>query len=308
MASRNENTGRIILVITGILVLTALAYFATRYFTTKEQLVQSDVQIKELITEIEEKEGEIVNLQTQIDDQATDLQEKDRLLDEQLAQIGQLERKLSSFRGSPTLREKVKNLESRISLMRTQVNNYQETITRLEQRVQQQSDTIAQVLEENDQQAATINELEETTAQQQTRLERAAVLQAADFDFFRVKKSGKEVEDKDFRRLFLREMKVCFDILKNNEAQAGPRELFLVIEQPDGTALTNEAAGLSGQFRHNGVDRSYSARAQITYSLTTQQVCIPFSIADGEKFEKGEHYVSVYTEGELIGQGSFEVK
>lgn len=308
MASRNESTARIILVITGILVLTALAYFATRYFNTKEKLEDSDTQIKQLITEIEEREQEIVSLQTQIDDLATDVGEKDQLINEQLQQIEKLENRLKEFKGSPAMREKVKSLESRLSLMRSQMQTYQETIVELKETIQLKSDSLAEVRELTEQQEGEISNLNETIEEREQRLKIAAKLQAADFSFFRVKNSGKEIRDFEFSRLGLDEIKICFNILKNSEAAPGKRKIYLLIENPDGTASTNEAEGYSGTFKVNGADRAYSARTEINFSLTTQEVCIPYKRPDGDKFEKGDHYVNVYANDELIGQQKFTVK
>lgn len=308
MASKNETTARIILVITGILVLTALAYFATRYFTTKEKLEESDVQIKELITEIEEREQEIVSLQTQIDDLSTDVGEKDQLINEQLQQIEKLENRLKSFKGSPSMAEKVKGLESRISLMRTQMQDYQETISDLKETIALQSDSIATAREITEQQEGEITNLNETLEEREQRLKIAAKLQAADFTFFRVRNSGKEIRDFEFRRLGLDEIKVCFNVLKNSEATPGKRTLYMVIENPDGSVSSNEAEGYSGSFQVNGAQRAYSAKTEINFSLTTQEVCIPYKRPDGEKYEKGDHFVNVYANDELIGQQKFTVK
>lgn len=308
MASKNESTARIILVITGILVLTALAYFATRYFNTKEKLVDSDNQIKELITEIEEREQEIVSLQTQIDDLNTDVGDKDQLINEQLQQIEKLEKRLKEFKGTPAMREKVKGLESRISLMRTQMQNYQETISTLKETISLKSDSLAEVRDLSEAQQGEIANLNESNAEKEQRLKLAAKLQAADFVFYRVKNSGKEVRDFEFRRLGLDAIKVCFNVLKNAEAKSGKRNIYLLIENPDGSVSTNDAEGYSGTFTVNGANRAYSARTEINYSLTSQEVCIPYKRPDGEKYEKGDHFVNIYADGDLIGQQKFTVK
>ncbi len=308
MATKNESTARIILVITGILVLTALAYFATRYFSTKEKLEDSDAQIQELIIEIEEKEQEIVSLNTQIKDLNTDVSQKDELISEQLKQIEKLENRLQEYRGNSTMKEKVKNLESRLSLMRTQVQDYQQTISGLRETIQLQADSLSEVRDLTVQQQDSINNLQESNEEKKRRLSIAARLKAADFTFFRVKNSGKEVRDHEFSRMGLDEIKICFNILANSEAKSGKRTLFLQIENPDGTVSTNDAEGYSGTFRAAGADRAYSARTDINFSLTTQEVCIPYKRSDGEKYQKGDHFVNVYADDQLIGQQKFSVK
>lgn len=308
MASKNETTARIILVITGILVLTALAYFATRYFNTKEKLEDSDIQIKELIIEIEEREHEIVSLQTHIDDISTDVGEKDQLINEQLQQIEKLENRLKGFKGSPAMREKVKGLESRISLMRSQMQSYKETITDLKETIQLKSDSLADVREITEQQEGEISNLNESIEVKERRLKIAAKLQAADFSFYRIKNSGKEIRDFEFRRLGLDEIKVCFNILKNSEGVPGKRTIYMVIENPDGTVSSNDGEGYSGTFKVNGANRSYSSKTEINFSLTTQEVCLPYKRPDGEKYEKGDHFVNIYANDELIGQQKFTVK
>lgn len=82
----------------------------------------------------------------------------------------------------------------------------------------------------------------------------------------------------------------------------------MLIENPDGSVSTNDAEGYSGTFKVNGANRAYSARTEINYSLTSQEVCIPYKRPDGEKYEKGDHFVNIYADGDLIGQQKFTVK
>ncbi len=309
MATKNDNTGRIILVITGILVLTALAYFATKYFAQKDVVEEQQTTIDNLGVEIDQLEAQIVEFESTIQDQQTDINTKDSLLSVRNGQLEALEVKLQRYkRSSNANAKKLSDLESRITQLRSQVTEYQQKVETLEETIAEQSDSLAQQLAISEDQQAQISNLSQTAEEQAERLKRAGVLQAADFNFYNVKKNGKEDQDNSFRRSAIHIVKVCFNVLKNSEATVGKRDVYLVVENPDGSVNANAGGGYSGEFVFNGSKRTYSAKTNIDYKLTTQTVCIPYQPTDGVKFEKGDHFVSAFADGKLIGQGKFSVK
>ncbi|MDB4286356.1 hypothetical protein N9933_03555, partial [bacterium] len=304
------NTGRIILVIVGILVLSALGYFATRYFTQNKKIQEEYIPtIEDLKTEVVQLEDNIIKLEATIEDQNLDLSEKDKLLSERDRQLEELEIKLNRYRGSANAsKSDIKEMANRLTLLRSQVTNYEEKVAVLELQVAQQSDTIRSQREKTYQQAGTIIELSEENKEKLERLLKAGALRAADFTIYNVKKNGKEIRDADFRRSSLKSLKICFNVLQNSEAQSGPKEVYLVFENPDGTINSNVNDGYSGKFMYEGVERIYSAKATFNYSLTNQEVCIPYTPAPEEKYQKGMQYLSVYMEGNLAGQSSFVIR
>jgi DNA repair ATPase RecN len=310
MASKNENTGRIILVIVGILVLSALGYFATRYFTQNKKIQEEYIPtIENLKTEVVQLEDNIIKLEASIEDQNLDLAEKDKLLAERDRQLEELEIKLNRYKNSAnSSKSDIKEMENRLSLLRSKVSTYEEKVAVLEQQLAIQSDTIRSQRAKTQQLAGTISELSQENQEKEERLLKAGALRAADFVVYNVKKNGKEERDAEFRRASLKSLKLCFNVLQNSEAQSGPKEVFLVFENPDGSINSNIAEGYSGKFLYDGTERIYSAKATFNYTLTTQEVCIPYSIAPEEKYQKGMQYLSVYIDGNLSGQSSFVIK
>lgn len=290
MASNNENkSGRIILVIVGLLVLSAMGYFATRYFATKQKAEAQVLTIKDLRDEVTQLESDILNLQNQIADQRTTITEKDSLIALRDQRIAELRTKLGTAERSGKLKSnEVSEMKNRLTLVQNQLENYEGQIASLERNVSQLKERISVQQSQVAQQESTLQELNETTEEQAQRLEKAAVLQAADFQFFRVKKSGKEVEDVSFRDGRLGVLKVCFELLPNTEAKEGPMAIILQV--------SHEEKGLVKD-----------VQTQALYSHAGQRVCVPVTMP--EAVEEGNYIASVLDKnGNILGQDQFEVR
>ena len=101
---------------------------------------------------------------------------------------------------------------------------------------------------------------------------------------------------------------MCFTLLENRIAQPGNREVFLVIENPDGTVSANFTDNFSGKFTIDGSEKIYSVRTVVNFNRRSQEVCLNYSPSKENAFQKGVQYVFVYSEGNLIGQGNFTLK
>ncbi|MEM6263730.1 MAG: hypothetical protein AAGI38_14550 [Bacteroidota bacterium] len=309
MASKNENTGRIILVVVGILVLSALGYFATKYFAQAEVIEKKDSTIEDLQQEVSEIDTELRELQVTLEDKNVELAEKDRLLEEQYSKIEELVSRLNRYKNtSNTYKRQLQDMESRLKLLQASVKGYKTEIDSLKMANQALTGQVSNLEASQDQLREERSALIETTEEQKAKLEVAAILKAADFRVANVRKNGKEKFEKEFRRGSLQTLKLCFSILENPLGKSGSKELFLVYENPDGTVSTNTIEGYSGKFTYQGKSMMYSAKAVINYQLVSQEACIAYAIPKEEKYQKGTQYVSLYQGDYLIGQGSFKVK
>ena len=137
-------------------------------------------------------------------------------------------------------------------------------------------------------QESTLQGLSDENEAQAARLAQAAILQAADFQFFRVKKSGKEIEGTSFRDGRLAVLKVCFNLLPNPEAKEGLMPIVLRLIHPE-----------------SGFNKT--TKTQAMYSLSGQRVCIPVTMP--EAVEEGQYEASVLDEnGNVLGSENFEVR
>lgn len=307
-------TNRLILVVAGMLVLSALAYFSIKYFSEKSNNEKKSNQISQLNTEILDLEEQIFELNNDLEEKDMDLAAKEKKVEDNKIQIKDLLARLNSAKQKDkTQTDLIRGYENRLKELEGLLANYESQITFLKDqnllltgqvdslqvtqiRMQEEYLTLKASNDEN------LQELEQT-------VEKASVLKAANYRFFSVSKKGKQKQEAEFRRRSLKDMKICFTILGNLVAKAGLRDIYVVMKNPDGSPNTNFGDGYSGTFTTEGQEISYSAKALLDYNRSAQQICVDFSPdASASKFQKGTHNIRVYTEGNLIGQSSFSVK
>jgi myosin heavy subunit len=316
MASRSESakqTSRVILVIASLLVLSALGYFATKYFGEKEITQQQDDTIEELTNEIYDLEDKILSYEVTLEDRTMQLAEKDKLLEEKYIELDAMVQRVNMAKQEQKANlSQIRALENRIEELRVVVDQYKREIDYLKaqnQMLVQQVDSLqeseSELLARNqDLQArteATTRELEETRSI-------ASALKIKDFRFINLRKNGKEDEDDSFRRWRMHQVRVCFTVMENRLAEYGDRDLYLVYEGPDRSLVANFTGGYSGKFMHQDEEKVYSAQTTFRFDQSAQEVCIDFLPPPEFKFEKGPQYITLYSEGKLIGQGNFLVK
>lgn len=299
----------------GILILIAMVYFALRYFQEKKENDQNVEKIAQLNEEILSLEEKIFNFDVEFDNQSMQLVEKERELGEKDDQIEDLLKRLDEARAlGKTQAGKLKQLRERLEQLQRFVDGYKTQVTQLETQNQELQTQVADLSADRTQLEQSFTELQTSTMATERKLEEtlrvASVLKTGEVRVTNVKKNGKVQDKIPFRRGALHQIKVCFDVLENLVAEPGPREVFMVVNNPDGTINTNHETGESGTFWYEGVERTYSAVTRFDYARLSQEVCIPFnpSIMTKKKHEKGTYYLSLYSEGNLIGQSNFEVK
>lgn len=307
----SKNTSRIILVIVGILVLSALAYFGIKYFTEKAENEENLAKIDELNNEMMELEERILDFQATLEDKNMEIADKDKLLEEKERQIQDYIDRLAAASQSGRVKEdRIRQLEARATSLQRMVDQYKLEVEELQaanRELSTQVDTFRTRTTRLEREKSDLKATNEATTQKlEETVKIASVLKAREFQFALIKNNGKEKEDTEFPRWRLDEISICFNLQENLIADPGPRELYVVIESPDGTPNTNPA--LSGEFEHEGQMRPYSVMTTVDFDRLAQEVCVEYKPKDKEKFEKGPQYVSVYTEGNLIGQSAFRVK
>lgn len=314
MAS-SDSTSRIILIIVGILVLSALGYFSTKYFSEKENNQTNAATIDGLKTEIVQLEEKIIGLDITVEDKELDLAEKTRLLNDKYEELGRVVDKLNEAkRENKANLAKIRQYEARVEEMRGIMDQYRQqlealkaenqaltgqvqTLAASENRLKSENQTLSQQKEN------TTRELEETR-------QIASVLKVRDFSYRNVTKKGKEISEEEnaFRKGALYEIKVCFTLIENLIAKPGEREVYLIYENPDGTISTNFAKGLSGTFMYQNKEKTYTSKTTVRYNRLSEEACITYIPEDVEYYQKGPQYISVYCDGHLIGQSSFTIR
>ena len=103
---------------------------------------------------------------------------------------------------------------------------------------------------------------------------------------------------------FLEKFKVCFTVADNSIAQAGDREFFIEVLDPQGNVL-GESFTKSNE---NGASITYSKGTSFYYENSALDVC-DYINKPAAEFQKGNYMVNVYDDGlKLLGTSKFTLK
>ncbi|MFD2247713.1 hypothetical protein [Pontibacter ruber] len=122
-----------------------------------------------------------------------------------------------------------------------------------------------------------------------------------------INQRGKEKEDNDneFKAKRVDKIRVLFKLAKNDVAEKEPKTIYMRLIEPDGAALYNLSTG-SGSFQIDGEDMYYTAKRDIVFDNTQQQVSFVYD--KNAEYKKGQHTVELYSDGFMIGKTSFVLK
>jgi len=135
-------------------------------------------------------------------------------------------------------------------------------------------------------------------------VERGSALNLSDFkiDAVRERNNGKLVSTQRARATD--KFKVCFTIAENRIAQAGDREFFIEVLDPQGNVL-GESFNTSND---DGASITYSKGTNFYYENGSLDVC-DYINKPADNFQKGNYMVNVYDDGlKLLGTSKFALK
>lgn len=302
-----NNTAKIIIIVVGIVLASALGYFMYSNYQLKEQLESLTVTNDELEVEIDNLEEDIQNLETKIQNKDIEIDEKNLLIEEQQKEIEQQKKKLNALASAGKLKdEELKKYMEKVDQLNYYIQKYQKEVEELKQQVNvltAENDTLKKDVQELTYQNQTI---EKENMLLTTQVTAAAVLKAVDFAFISVKGDKEDKED-EFKANRLKELVISFNILENVVAQTGERKIFVVYKNPDGSIL-KDMGGQGGKFSIDGKEMIYSCMKTINYDKSTQKVSVQYKKPKDADFQKGKQTVEVYCDGFKIGTGSFNLK
>ena len=119
-----------------------------------------------------------------------------------------------------------------------------------------------------------------------------------------VNSRGKETIG-EFKNRQIESIKVTFNIAENKVAPVDGKDVLVRIVAPDGNVLFDVTRG-SGTFMFDNREMYFTAKQEILFDNTRQK--LSFLYNKGSEYALGIHKVEVYTDGYLMGAGSFTVK
>jgi len=309
-----KDTSRIILFSVGALILAGLVFFAYKYFNEKQINDENEAKINSLNEEILALEEKIYDFESTIEDQHLELAEKTKQLGEKDEQIEDLLNRLSVAKQEKDANlGKIRQLEEKVKQLQRFVDQYKTQVAELEARNQELETRVAdlsaseQALEQSYSELQSYNE--ETEQKLEETIKVASVLQTSDFSVCNIRKNGSEKCKENYNNKRIDQIKVCFSVRENLVAEPGMREVYMVVENPDGSINTNYESNESGTFSYEGIEKEYSATTSFDYARLMQEVCVQYAPTSQDKhLAEGIYYINMYCDGNLIGQTSMELK
>ena len=141
--------------------------------------------------------------------------------------------------------------------------------------------------------------LEDEKDKLSNQVDAASTLSAKNIVVFGMNKRGKDA-DKVSKIVKLR---VCFTIRENSIAAAGEKTMFVRISRPDNLLLASSADEV---FDFEGQKLPFTAKRAIQYENKDIEVCIYWD--NNNNLTAGNYTVDIFSEGKLIGSGTFTLK
>ncbi len=306
-----ENKQRILLIVLAVVAVLSIgtaAYFIMHSKELTEQNKTLEDEKVELETEIQELDTKIKSLEEELSNKNVELEEKDQKLEELTKKLTYTRARINKLIKQGKLSQKqIEQYKFKMEQMQYYIEKYKKQIAELKRENEILKEQNTQLSEEVKQKDSIAYELEQQNTLYETKLKSAAVLKAVEFEFISINKRNKEKKEIPVHARRTATLKVCFKILDNPVAEAGKRDVVLVLKDPSGNVYKNLAGG-SGYFTYNNSDIPYSAKRTISYDKTAKKVCINYSFPEEAKIRKGRNKAEIYIDGYLVGSKSFEVK
>ena len=133
----------------------------------------------------------------------------------------------------------------------------------------------------------------------------AAALRAEGVNVYAISTRGKETGMQGQKAKRIDKIRVIFHLQNNPLATREIKTIYLRIIEPTGNTLSDYALG-SGTVMFKGKELVYTAKQRIFYENNHQSV--EFIYARSNPYREGQHEIELYSEGFLIGLGTFEVR
>lgn len=295
---QDPKQNRIIILVLAILVLLLIGsnvYFVLERLTPDppKTVAQTDEKVK-LKTELDSLEAQIEQVNESKTKMSVEMEAKN---DSLKAKIVILKHKLA--KGQLTIAELMKTTED-VNALKSSVNSYAAEIVSLKRR----NDSLRTVSDTLKNQLANVNQVANSLAAtnkelgSKVKVASSIKLGNTEIEMYRIKNSGKEVEDNKASRV--KKIKINFTIASNPIARKGSHDVFAQIMDPSGNLITNAE---SGTFKADGQDQQYTIQTSIDFKDDGSSYVILW--LNPVAFQKGTYTIMFYADGYSMGKTSF---
>ncbi|NQY29935.1 MAG: hypothetical protein HRT69_10735 [Flavobacteriaceae bacterium] len=290
MSEENKNTGlKIALGIVAVLLIGASVLF----FLKNNELNETKTALKSEITVLGGKlDDEIVKLNTQIS-------ENEILNEDLLAKRDSLNITLNELRSSRTSVETLTKYKNSYFKLKNEVKALlkdNELLQLMNTRLTKEKDTLAGKL---DSQLKLSDSLITQVTDAKKIIQSASEISVAALKGIAIieKSSGKQIPTTKARRAD--KVKICFSVAENKITKSGGKTLFVQVLDAN-----NNVLGENTQVELDGKTLNYSFKTTFHYTNKALDIC-EFLDAPKKGFDKGNYFVNVFRDSNLISNTSF---
>lgn len=294
---KNNKAAIIIAIMAVVIILQAVKIFldsrekqevVTQLTSTEQELAATMQRLNEIRTELDAKIEEV----TKLGGDVADLQ----------AAKGEIEKELG--RTKRATGKEIKALKDR-------VEGYELLLKNKDEEIEQLKNVNKELLTENKTLKTqknvlgdSIKRLGQTKQELASKVAIASQLKVENIRIVALNDRGRERES-PFRARQIDKLQVDFNIAENNVAPIEGKKIIIRIIDESGQVIFDVAKG-SGTFILNGKEEFYTAAQEILFDNTRQK--LSFNYKKGSEYASGNYKLEVYTDGYLMGKGSFAVK
>ena len=294
-------------ILAALAIMTILAgVFAYLYYQERQLTARQSEDLGTRITELASMEVKLDSISKELDARIIEVEGLGGDLEELTKMKTQLESDRAALRrGNTNLNNKIKEYEiflkqkdEEIALLRDenqQLLSERDELATVNQNLQREKETVSDSL------TGVLAKAEELEG----KVHIASALKARNVKTYAISSKGKVREGEQVRSRRIDKIRVDFMLEKNPLAEQNTKLIYLRIQDPTGATISDTSTG-SGTFQFNGETHQYTYSKEVDFTNNNQNVSILYD-RSGD-FSSGNYLVQLYSEGFLIGEGTFSVR
>lgn len=261
---------------------------------------------------IEKKDTELMSTYVRLDSITDELQGKINEIERLGGDISELTKAREELEAEKENLLKNKDYsDKQMKDLKNRLEGYRELLVMKDSEIQQLKEINQQLVTENvdlktekNQLTETLKEVEKNTEKLSEKVKVASRLEAENLTVYAVASGGKEREG-EFRSRQIDQLKVEFNIAKNDVAPIEGKQILIRITDENGNVIFDVAKG-SGTFMLDGQETFYTAKQEILFDNSEQKLTFVYN--KGSEYERGTYRMEVFTDGYSMGSTTFRVK
>jgi hypothetical protein len=227
---------------------------------------------------------------------------KDSIISKRDAEIASKQAKIQAILGKGNASSaELAQARSLITELRNEITGYKTDIERLEGEklvLTQERDGFQK---ERDAEREKVVAANKTIDEKDAEIDIASTLAANNFYIVGIneKRGGKEKETSTAKRVD--KFRISFDIAENRVSKTGVRKLFVIVKDPAGKVISQEALGSGTFVTRENETKNFTQFIDVNY-VKGQRQTISIDWRNDGKYETGDYTVEVYENGFPIGK------